>query len=96
MEPILSHQKVPRWIFHISQRKPPLQESSTKSPQQIHYQSEKKIDAGCTIIFSKTDVNIYNIEDQCILTGMRDLHNCLWDIQVDLLPVIGPAVQHAN
>ena len=51
---------------------------------------------GCKETFYETGVRIYNTEDQWILTGMRNLQNCLWDIQVDLLPAVVTVIQHAN
>ena len=53
-------------------------------------------DARFTATFSKTDVKIYNTEDQCILTGTRNLQNHMLGIQVYLFPAVGPIIHYAN
>ena len=95
MERILSHQKVPIWKFHISQRNPPLQDYSTTSPHPIYYWSDEMYDARFTATFSETDVKIYNTEDQCILTGTRNLQNHMLVIKVYLFPDVGPILHYA-
>ena len=95
MKRILYHRKACSWTFRISQRKPLLRESSTTSPQPIYYIS-KICDAWCTATFSEKYVKIYYKEDQCLWTGMRNLQDFLWDIQVNLLPAVSPVIQHAN
>ena len=53
-------------------------------------------DAICTTTFSETDFQIYNKESQCIWSGKRNLHNRLWDIQVDLLSAVSPFIHRAT